>query len=180
MKKVLLLIIILGIVLVSYSLIPEGQRDIEDALDIDSKFNFEIINVEQFDDDFIVFSLINSNSLHIGHLKKNSKGYRTVYSLVASDIDKSISSREIIEFVIPGLDNDSQYRYMGLISNDRPKEMSLIDASSKVEVETRITMKNDFIFWVSELDLRSKENVVAKYQFKDNSSIKHVEIKLSR
>ncbi len=159
MKKYFILVIV--ILLLGYFSIEDGESSIEDALDINSKYNYEIKHIEEIGNDYLVFSFLD-DYIHISHIRKNIRGFRTIYSGVAGDISRVLETKSIFDFTMPGLDNKESFRYLGLLSSNDAKKLTLIDTKNNEEVTTRIIDKDGFMFWISESDIQNRERVVAR------------------
>jgi len=159
MKKYFILVIV--ILFLGYFSIDDGESSIEDALDVNSKYNYEIKHIEEIGNDYLVFSFLD-DYVHISHIRKNIRGFRTIYSGVAGDLSIVLENKSIFDFTMPGLDNNESFRYLGLLSSNDTKKLMLIDTKNNEEVATKIIEKDGFKFWIAESDIKNRERVIAR------------------
>ena len=125
------------------------EKNIVNALNIDTTSNYRIIHEEPADKGYIVFG-INSNDskeyLSTAFVNKNMFGYKELYSGTSSveEFDK----RDLTAQYFPAIEKTSLPIYFGIILNDEIKSVSVKQGDSSEIKDAKIIQAGDKRIWL--------------------------------
>ena len=163
MKKYITLFLIAVIFISGYLSIEKGEARLEDAIDIDSKYSFRVMHIENLGNDNIVYSFTEDDYIHISLIRKTLRGYKSVYSGIAGDVTRSLEVNGLIMIRFPGLDNSNDVRFVGLLSANETNNVKLIDLSKNNEVDIEVIESDGMKFWYAKTDIANRERITVRF-----------------
>jgi len=171
MKKLVslgLTIIILGI---GFLILKTYVNSLEEVLDIDSHFTYEILHIENLGSHSIVFSKVEDDYLHVALLKKSLLSYKLVHSSVQSDLKRTLDEMKYLYFEYPGIKTDETTFYVGAIDLNQTDSITLRYDSEKTIENAKVIRKEEIGLWIASKEINNNSEITIILSSERNGEI---------
>jgi hypothetical protein len=153
MKKKIILVVLTASLLIAYFFFVNGYqaKSIEEALDIPTQSNYEVIHVEALEGSYFVVSK-SGDYLHTALVNQLFGRYKTVYSGVHGEMDKVAKVFGVTDHYFPGIRHVSAPILYGVIGDSEVSKLELYNSESQVGENIKIIEKDDFKLWIKSLE----------------------------